>query len=407
MSQPLVLLPSVSCPRDAAVAAIELGTFAAEYAPGVARSARASGPPRTRGRACFAENRTTKTRTTRSSPWNRWRRPTSWRSASRSVRERSSASAASGSNRNAAATWTRGGTTRRFGVGGVARRRRRRRVRGESRENSTRTRQSITHARIRRGVRCRRRGGALWRRRRPVATPTATVATPTATATATPPSVGTELDFAAAEISVSVRLDPLGPEYRAVVRRVDVRWTSSRDGRAWFDVGAHSMRVESGGRAVARVNAVGSHPFVRVDGTVCMTDEGEVASNVRVWMCGLETMVTHSVMADAAAFASSVAERRVAEIAPRPAERIFSDSRQRFGRRGATRTSIPLVRGGRRGGRPRGTRIGPRSKTNLVPGRRPSVGDDARRDGSLRSGARRRSYSSTARAPRSPSPWWT
>ena len=75
-----------------------------------------------------------------------------------------------------------------------------------------------------------------------------------------------------------------------------------------------------------------------------MTDEGEVASNVRVWMCGLETMVTHSVMADAAAFASSVAERRVAGNCAATRETNFLGL-ARFGRRGATRTSIPLVPG--------------------------------------------------------------
>ena len=61
-------------------------------------------------------------------------------------------------------------------------------------------------------------------------------------------------------------------------------------------------------------------------------------------MCGVETMVTHSVMADAAAFASSVAERRDGWDRAASREPNFLGL-ARFGRRGATRKSIRLVPG--------------------------------------------------------------
>ena len=139
MSQPLVLLPSVSCLRDAAVAAIELGTFAAEYAPGGGRALRPERVDALRELAERAVLRGESDDQDADDALFALEQVATTHQLALSVAEASvsvpARPAASGSNRNAAATWTRvaerlGGSASAVlrGVAG-------RRVRGESREN--------------------------------------------------------------------------------------------------------------------------------------------------------------------------------------------------------------------------------------------------------------------------------
>ena len=111
MSQPLVLLPSVSCPRDAAVAAIELGTFAAEYAPGGGRALRPERVDALRELAERAVLRGESDDQDADDALFALEQVATTHQLALSVAEASvsvpARPAASGSNRNAAATWTR------------------------------------------------------------------------------------------------------------------------------------------------------------------------------------------------------------------------------------------------------------------------------------------------------------
>lgn len=161
----------------------------------------------------------------------------------------------------------------------------------------------------------------------------------------------TDIAVSMAEVSVSGTGDGF-PEYRAGVRQIEARVGVSREGAAWMDFEARSASVASEGRAIARVNASGSHPFVRAEGAVTPTSAsssgGSVAletsvSRLSVQACGVEAIVTNTLIAAAAEFVSAAGTARV-ELSSRP-EAVDHAALCYFGKRGATRVSTRLFAG--------------------------------------------------------------
>ena len=161
----------------------------------------------------------------------------------------------------------------------------------------------------------------------------------------------TDIAVSMAEVSVSGTGDGF-PEYRAGVRQIEARVGVSREGAAWMDFEARSASVASEGRAIARVNASGSHPFVRAEGAVTPTSAsssgGSVAletsvSRLSVQACGVEAIVTNTLIAAAAEFVSAADTARV-ELSSRP-EAVDHAALCYFGKRGATRVSTRLFAG--------------------------------------------------------------